>query len=112
MENIGWTDRKGNEEVLQIVKEERYVIHTIQGRKASSTGHIMRRRGLLNHINEGKIEGRIEVTGRRGRRLTWLLYDLNEKRGHWKLKDETLERPFWRICFERGYGCFVCQATE
>jgi hypothetical protein len=79
MENIGWTDRKGNEEVLQIVKEERYVIHTIQGRKASSTGHIMRRRGLLNHINEGKIEGRIEVTGRRGRRRRQLLDEIKER---------------------------------
>jgi hypothetical protein len=30
--------------------------------------HIMRRNCLLKHVIEGKIEGRIEVTGRRGRR--------------------------------------------
>ena len=112
MENIGWTDRTRNEEVLQIVKEERHVVHKIQGRKASSTGHIMRRRDFLNHIIEGKIEGSMEVTGRRGRRRTWLLCDLNETRGHWKLKEETLDRPVWRICFGRGYGSVVRQATE
>jgi hypothetical protein len=41
---------------------------------------------------EGKIEGRIEVTGRRGRRCKWLLDDLNEMRGHWKLREETVDR--------------------
>jgi len=66
----------------------------------------MRRRGLLNHVIEGKIEGRIEVTGRRGRRITWLLYDLNETRGHWKLNEETLENLLWKrlwICCKTGY---------
>jgi len=62
-----------NEEVLQIVNEERYVIHTIEARKVSSSGHILRGRGLLNYIIEGKIEKRIEVTGRQGRRRKWLL---------------------------------------
>ena len=112
MEYISWTDRMRNEEVLQLVKEERYVIHAVQRRKASSTGHILRRRGLLYHMSDGKIDGRIEVTGRRGRRRMWLLYDLNETKGHCKLKEETLDRPLWRTCFGRGYGPVVRQATE
>jgi hypothetical protein len=33
MENISWTDHMRNEEVLQIFKEERHVIHAIKGRK-------------------------------------------------------------------------------
>jgi hypothetical protein len=35
---------------------------------------------------EGKIEGRIGVTGRRGRRREQLLDDLKEMRRDWKLK--------------------------
>jgi hypothetical protein len=31
-------------------------------------GHTLRRNCLLKHVIEGKLEGRIEVTGRRGRR--------------------------------------------
>jgi hypothetical protein len=32
------------------------------------------------HVIEGKLEGRIEMTGRRGRRSKQLLDDLKEKR--------------------------------
>jgi len=32
MEKINWTDRVRNEEVLQSVKEERYILHTIKRR--------------------------------------------------------------------------------
>jgi hypothetical protein len=35
---------------------------------------------LLIHVIEGKLEGRIELTGRRGRRRKQLLDDLKEKR--------------------------------
>ena len=37
---------------------------------------ILRCSGLLKHVVEGKVEGRIEVTGRRGRRHKQLLVDL------------------------------------
>jgi hypothetical protein len=101
-----------NEEVLQIVKEERNIICAIKRRKDRSTGHILRRKGLLSHIMEGKIKRKIEVTGSRGRRRKWLLDDLNETRGHWKLKEETLDGTLWRSCFGRGCGPVVRQATE
>jgi len=52
MENISWTDRMRNEEVLQIVEEARNIVYAIKIRKAKSTGHILRRKGLLNHIME------------------------------------------------------------
>ena len=64
LEKISWIDRVRNEEVLHRVKEERNILHTIQGRKANWTGHILRSNCLLKHVIEGKIEGRIEVTGR------------------------------------------------
>jgi hypothetical protein len=68
MEKISWTDRVRNEEVLQGVKEERNIVHTIKTRKANCIGHILRRNCLLKHVIEGKLVGRIEMTGRRGRR--------------------------------------------
>jgi hypothetical protein len=62
------------------VKEERNIVHTIKRRTANWIGHILRRNCLLKHVIEGQLEGRIEVTGRRGRRRKQLLDDLKEKR--------------------------------
>jgi hypothetical protein len=45
--------------------------------------------------NRGKMEGRIEVMGRRERRCRQLLNGLNEKRRHCKLKEEALDRTVW-----------------
>jgi hypothetical protein len=39
------------------------------------TGHILYRNCLLKHVTEGKIEGRTEVTERRGRKREQLLDD-------------------------------------
>jgi hypothetical protein len=63
MEKISWTDRVRNE-VLHRVKEERNIVHTIKRRKANWIGHILCRKCLLKHVIEGKLEGRIEMTGR------------------------------------------------
>jgi hypothetical protein len=101
-----------NEEVLHRVKEERNIVHTIKRRKANWIGHILRRNCLLKHAIEGKLEGRIEVTGRRGRRCKKLLDDLKEKRGYCKLKEEALDRTLWRTRSGRGYGPVVRQTTE
>jgi hypothetical protein len=75
MEKISWTDRVRNDDVLQRVKEERNILHTIKRKKANWIGHILRKNCLLTRVIEGKIEGRIEVTGRRGRRRNRLLDD-------------------------------------
>jgi hypothetical protein len=101
-----------NEEVLHRVKEERNIIHTIKRRKANWIGHILRRNCLLKHITEGKIEGRVEVTGRLGRRRKQLLDDLKKKRGYWKLKEEALDRTPWRTHFGKGYGPTTRQTTK
>jgi hypothetical protein len=63
-------------------------------------------------VIEGKLEGRIEMTGRRGRRRTQLLDDLKERRRYWKLKEEELDLTLWRSRFGRGYGPVVSQTTE
>jgi hypothetical protein len=63
-------------------------------------------------VIEGKLEGRIEMTGRRGRRRKKLLDDLKEKTGYWKLKEEAVDRTLCRTCFGRGYGPVVRQTAE
>jgi hypothetical protein len=56
----------------------------------------------VEHVIEGKLEGRIEVTGRRERGRKQLLDDLTETGGYCKLKRKT--RPH---CLEKwlGRGC-------
>jgi hypothetical protein len=63
-------------------------------------------------VIEAKLEGRIAMTGRRGRRRKQLLDDLNGKKSYWKLKEEALDRTAWRTGFERGYGPVVRQTAE
>jgi hypothetical protein len=63
-------------------------------------------------VIEGKLEERIEMTGRRRRRRKQLLDDLKKKRRYWKLKEEALDRTLWRTHFGRGYGPVVRHTTE
>jgi hypothetical protein len=63
-------------------------------------------------VIEGKLEERIKMTVRRGRRRKQLLDDLKEKRIYCKLKEEALYRTLWRTRFGRGYGPVVRQTTE
>ena len=111
MEKISWTEHVRNE-VLQRVEEERNILHTLKRRKANQIVHILRRNCLLKYVIEGKIEGRIEVTGIRGRRHKQLLDDFKETREYCKLKEEALDRTLWRTCFGRCYGPVVRQTAK
>jgi hypothetical protein len=86
MEKFSWTDHVRNEDVLLRVKEQRNVLHEILKRKASWIGHILHRNCLLERVTERKIQRRIEVTGRQGRRRRKLVDDLKERRGYSHLK--------------------------
>jgi hypothetical protein len=108
MEKISWTDHVRNEDVL----EQRNILHEIRKRKANRIGHILRRNCILQRVTEGKIQGRIEVTGRQGRRCRKLLDDLKERRGYSHLKEEALDRTMWRARFGRGFGPVVRQTTK
>jgi hypothetical protein len=72
----------------------------------------LRRNCLLKHVIEEKLEGRIKMMWRLGRRRKQLLDDLKEKRRYWKLKEEALDRTLWRTRLGRGYGPVVRQTTE
>ena len=94
------------------VKEQRNILREISKRKANWIGHILRRNYLLQRVIEGKIKGRIEVTGRRGRRRRKQLDDLKERRGYSHLKKEALDRTMWRVRFGSGFGPVVRQTTK
>jgi hypothetical protein len=55
----------------------------------------LHRNCLLKHVIEEQIEGKIEVTGRRGRRYKQLLDYLKKMSGYWKLKEEALDWILW-----------------
>jgi hypothetical protein len=59
MEKISLTDRVRNEEALQRVKKNEYPTYN---KRRKAKGHILFRSCLLDHVVEGKIEGKIEVT--------------------------------------------------
>ena len=61
------------------VKEERNSLQTVKKRNGKWIDYTLRRNCLLRHVIETKIEGRIEVTGRRGRRRKQLLGDLKQR---------------------------------
>ena len=112
MEKIGWTDHVGNEEVLLTGKKQRNILHEISKRKAKWIGHILRRNCLRQRVIERKIQRRIEVTGRRGRRRRRLLGDLKERIGYSHLKEEAPDRTMWRARFRRGFENVVRQTTK
>ena len=73
-----------NQEVLQSDKENNDTLLTLK-KEGKWGGHILRRNCLLKHVIERKIEGKIEVTGRRGTRRKQILDEFENKNGYWKL---------------------------
>jgi len=97
---------------LLVILAQRNILHEISKRKANLIGHILCRNCLLQQVIEGKINGGIEVTGRRGRGRRELLDDLKERTGYSQLKEEALDRTMWRARFGRGFGPVVRQTIK
>jgi hypothetical protein len=98
--------------ILLRVKEQRNILHEISERKTNWIGHILSRNCLLRQVIEGKVKGRLEVTGIRERRRRKLLDDLKERRGYSHLKEEALDRTMWTALFGRGFGPVVRQTAK
>jgi hypothetical protein len=62
----------------------------------------LRRNCLLKDIIEGKIEGRVDVMGRRGRRSKQLPDALRGKRGYGELEEEALDRTCGELALEEA----------
>jgi len=112
MMEVNWIDLVRNEEVLRRVKEERNIVHTVKRRKVNWIVHVLRRNCLLKHVIAGKLEGRVEVTGRPRRRSKKLLDEFKRMREYWKLKEEALDRILWRTWYGRGNGPAARQTRE
>jgi hypothetical protein len=91
-----WADRVKNE-VLHRVMEELNILRTMKRIKAKWIGHILRRICYLKYVIGRRIEGRLKVKGRRGRRRKQLLANLKETRGHWKLIALSVENSLWEM---------------
>jgi hypothetical protein len=63
-------------------------------------------------VKKKRIDGRIDVTGRRGRRRKQLLDGLEESRGYCKLKVEALESTLWRTEYRTGYNIGIGQLRD
>jgi len=59
--------------------------------------------GLLKHVIEENIKGKILGTVRRGRRRKKLPDGLRETKISWKLKGEALDHSLWRTRCGEGY---------
>ena len=70
------TDRINSKKLLYRVKEETNILPTVNRRKTNWIGHIWPAKWLLQHI----IQGKIEVTRRRGRRRKQLPDNVKEGR--------------------------------
>jgi hypothetical protein len=92
-----------NEKVLLRVNEKRNILYEIRKREANWIDHILRRNCLLKLIIEGKINGEIEVTKRRGRRRKMILDQRKDRIGYSHLKEAALdvEESFWN----RPWNC-------
>jgi hypothetical protein len=90
-------------EICNLVFSSCITLDEIRKRKANWIGHILSRNCLLKQVIEGKIQGQIEVTRRRGRRRKKLLDGLGDRRGYSCLKEEALDRIQSRNCSGR---CF------
>jgi len=108
-DQLDWSCEKWR---LLRVKEQRNILHDIRKRKANWIGHILRRNCLVQRVIEGKKQGGIEVTGRKGRRRRKLLDDLKERRGYSHLKEEALDRTMWTARFGRSFGPVVRQTAK
>lgn len=63
MEKISWKDKITNEEVLGRIGIGRQLMNILRNRKKSWIGHVLRGKGLLKEVIEGRMEGR-RVRGR------------------------------------------------
>ena len=74
MENIKWTDKITNEEVLLRVGETHNLRETISMRKKRWMGHVLRREGLMKDVLEGRMEGK----RLRGRKRIMMMDDIKD----------------------------------
>jgi len=106
LENVSLTDLEKND-LLLWTKEGMNICLFQQNnrRKANWIAHISRGNCLIKYVMEGKIEGRVEVTGRRGRRSKHPQFCFKETTGCRKLKEGALHRAVEDLFCTRQWTC-------
>jgi len=54
---ISWTEHRSNQEVLDMVDENRSLMNTIRQRQKNWLGHVLRSESILCTVLEGRMEG-------------------------------------------------------
>jgi hypothetical protein len=98
--------------LLHTITEETNILRTISGRNTNWIGLVWHRNCLIKYVIERKIQGRVKVMGRCGRRCKQILDDLKEKTEYWTLKEEALDHNMRRTCCGRGYGPVFRQTVK
>ena len=99
MEKVRWTDRKTNEEILEMVEEKRSMMAYIQRRRDGMFGHQLRYKRILEEITEGFIPGKRS----RGRPRTTYIQNLQDDRNlrnYDELSRAAQDRNGWRLVTE------------
>jgi len=96
--------------------KEGMILHKIKRGKTDWIGYILRINCLLSRTVEGKKEGDVEGTGRRGRRCRELLNNFKKMRRRWKLKEKvlcviSLHHTPRRTRFGRRTQLWTCRQT-
>ena len=92
MMKIKYTERKTNEEVLQLIGEERQIIKTINQRQKSWIGHVLRDK---NHLLKTVIEHFMGKPQRGRKRIGFLDY-LKDGSSYQTLKERAQNRTDWK----------------
>jgi len=103
MEKVSWRDMKTNEEVLQMVQEEKSLMDVIWKMKKNWIGDILRGESLLKEV----IEGRMVWKGPRGRKRLGMLNEFLKEESCAELKRKTENRKEWRTWKPR-----ICLTAE
>src|SRR5215510_850181 len=91
MAKVSWKDKKTNDEVLQMMGESRRLMQTILERKKNWIGHVLRGKGLMLEVMEGRMEGKRG----RGRRRLGMLEDVIGN-SYPEMKRRAQSRSKWR----------------
>ncbi|KAI5636210.1 hypothetical protein NE865_11049 [Phthorimaea operculella] len=103
MEGISWTERKTNEEVLQLVKEKRALLRTIENRRGKMMGHLIRHDSFLKTIIEGKVEGK-RGRGRPRRNYFQQLKEKVNVVSYQEVKSLAENRNEWRLLHRQEHS--------
>src|SRR6478609_1407595 len=91
LSKVIWSNRKTNEEILELIEEERNTIMTIWERKRNWIGYIVRGDGLMKLLLEGRLDGK----RMRGRPRKGMIDELVEE-SYGVMKRRAENRYDWR----------------